>query len=207
MKLTEAIKHKGDPCWIPGSQRSDLPEFFKELGFKKGVEVGVSWGQNIVDYCKAGLEICGIDPWKNTRDNTYRKIISIPGERARTIDDVHDYAIERTKDYPNCKLIQSTSINALKYFPQRSLDFVYIDANHGFGYVAMDLMQWSEKVKKGGIIAGHDYYGTADTRAIKHVGNVIDAYAKSYDYKNFWVLGSKDDFIDRDLSFFFIKHW
>ena len=88
MTIQEGIKHKGFPFWIPGAKRSDLPEFIKQKGFKKGVEIGVSWAQNIVDYAKAGLEIYGIDPWKDSRDNIYRKIISIPGNRARTIDDV-----------------------------------------------------------------------------------------------------------------------
>lgn len=207
MTINEGLKHKGFPYWIPGAKRSDLPKFLKEHGFNKGVEIGVSWGQNIVDYCKAGLEIYGVDPWKNTRDNIYRKIVSIPGERAQTIQDVYNYAIERTRNYPNCKLIRKLSIEAVDDFPKRSLDFIYIDGNHGFGYVAMDLQQWSHRVRKGGIIAGHDYYSTTGIRGIRHVHYIVNAFAKSHDFVNFWVLGSKKDYVDRELSYMFIKHW
>lgn len=205
MKIKEHLKYKGMPYWIPGAARSDLPEFIKDMGFKKGVELGVSWGENIVDYCEAGLEITGIDPWEDSRDNIYKKIVSIPG--CWTVDEVYERAKERTKDYPKCKLLKKHSMDALDDFPDRSLDFVYIDANHGFGYVAMDLQQWNRKVRKGGIIAGHDYYSTEDVRIVRHVGNAVDAFAKSYDFENFWVLGTKDDFKDRDLSYMMIKHW
>lgn len=205
MELKSYIKEKGLPHWIPGASREDLPEFFKSLGFKKGVEVGVSWAQNIIGYCESGFEIYGIDPWKDSRDNYYRKIISIPG--GKTVDEVYEMAKERTSKYPNCKLIRKLSMDALDDFPDGSLDFVYIDANHAFGYVAMDLMQWSRKVRKDGVIAGHDYFSTDGVPIVRHVGNVVDAFVKSYEIPNFWVLGSKDNFKDRDLSYFFFKYW
>lgn len=213
MKLIDAVKQKGNPFWIPDCTRSELPEFFKGLGFKVGVEVGVSWGQNIVDYAKTGLRIYGVDPWISYEDDVYRKIISIPGEHARTIEDVYNYAVERTSPYPNCTLIRKTSVEAANDFPKRSLDFVYIDANHAFGYIAMDLMKWADKVKKGGVIAGHDYYSTQRDRSLRHVGNVVDAFAKSYDFTNWYVLGQKnedrdpEERFDRELSYMFFKHW
>lgn len=208
MKLIEAIKEKGNPYWISGTKRSELPEFFKQLGFKKGVEIGVSWAQNIIGYCEAGLEIYGIDPWRDSEDNIYRKIISIEGKYAKTIDHVYKFAVERTKKYPNCKLIRKTSMEALTDFPKRSLDFVYIDGNHGFGYVAMDLMKWVDRIKKGGIIAGHDYFDTQNNRTYRQVGYIIDAFAKTYDFNNWYILGNpKKGKHEKILSFFLIKHW
>lgn len=37
------------------------------------------------------------------------------------------------------------------------LDFVYIDGNHRYEYVKMDIELYLPKVKKGGIICGHDF--------------------------------------------------
>lgn len=208
-----AIKQKGKPFWIPDCTRGQLPRFFKELGFEVGVEVGVSWGQNIVNYAKAGLKIYGVDPWQDSEDNIYKKIISIDGKYAKSFETVYQYALERTAPYPNCTLIRKTSTEAAKDVPKRSLDFVYIDGNHAFGYIAMDLMKWADKVKRGGVIAGHDYYSTQGDRGLRHVGNVVDAFAKSYDFENFYVLGRKNEDrepnekFDRELSFMFIKHW
>lgn len=193
MKLIDAIKQKGNPFWIPDCTRDQLPEFFKELGFKVGIEVGVSWGQNIVDYAKAGLRIYGVDPWQNSEDNVYRKIISIEGKHGKTIDDVYKYALERTAPYPNCTLVKKSSLEAARDVPDRSLDFVYIDANHAFGYIAMDLMKWTDKVRRGGVLAGHDYYSTQGDRGIRHIGNIVDAFARSYDFTNWYVLGRKNE--------------
>lgn len=213
MKIEEALKIpnvSGRPIWIPDASRDDLPEFFKRNGFKKGVEIGVSWGQNIVGYCEAGLEIYGVDPWDaDTDEDKFRKIVSIDGKYGSTIDGVFKLAKERTAKYPNCKLMKMTSMEALKYFPDRSLDFVYIDGNHSFGHVAMDLMKWNRKVKKGGVIAGHDYHSTnpVTRRKYRAIGNIVDAFAKTYDFKTWYILGNQEDGKDVNLSFMFVKHW
>jgi hypothetical protein len=39
-------------------------------------------------------------------------------------------------------------MDALNDFEDDSLDFVYIDGNHEFPYVAEDLFHWSKKVRK-----------------------------------------------------------
>jgi len=186
-------------------KRSWLPQRFKELGFKKGVEIGVSWGQNIVDYAEAGLEIIGVDPWDADQDeDKFRKIISIDGKYGATVGGVEKLARERTAKYPNVRLMKMTSIEALDWFPDRSLDFVYIDGNHSFGYVAMDLMKWNRKVRKGGAIAGHDYHSTNEKNARRYraVGNIVDAFAKTYDFKEWYALTG-----DENQSYLFFKHW
>jgi hypothetical protein len=203
MKLIEALQEKGNPYWIPDCKREDLPAFFKELGLKRGVEVGVFHGDFLVEFCKKGFEMTGIDPWTDEEMNTARQKL----EPAET---TYQKAIEILKPY-GCKLIKENSMSAVKYFEDNSLDFVYIDANHTFGHVAMDLMIWSEKVKVGGIISGHDYY-TDDERHkpyLKHSGDAIDAFAKSYGFTNWYVVGGKEakegERRDKSLSFFMIK--
>ena len=57
----------------------------------------------------------------------------------------------------NAVVMQMFSTEALKYIPDKSLDFVYIDANHSFDYAMIDIIKWIEKVRTGGIISGHDY--------------------------------------------------
>jgi cephalosporin hydroxylase len=43
-------------------------------------------------------------------------------------------------------------------FEDRSLDFVFIDADHTFDSVTKDLNAWTRKVKIGSIISGHDWH-------------------------------------------------
>jgi hypothetical protein len=208
MKLSEAIKYKEKPFWIPDCKRENLPYFFKEIGFNKGVEVGVSWAQNIVDYGKAGLEVYGVDPWEDTPDEKFRRIVSIDGKYGKSREGVYKLAHKRTAPYPNIHLIKETSEVASRTFDKRSLDFVYIDANHEFGHVAMDLYLWTKRVRKGGIIAGHDYFSTVGNRRLRQVRYVVNAFVEAHDIDNFWVLGRPDDKDhDRELSFMFFKHW
>uniref|UniRef100_A0A6M3IRM9 Putative methyltransferase n=1 Tax=viral metagenome TaxID=1070528 RepID=A0A6M3IRM9_9ZZZZ len=213
MKLLDAIKEKGNPYWIPDCVRSDLPDFFKELGFKVGAEIGVSLGYNLELYLKAGFKMYGIDQWEDYEDEKYRPInaLSKKGIVTETFDDVYKLAIERLSPYSNCILIKKKSMDALVDVPDRSLDFVYIDGNHMYGYVAMDLMQWAKKVRKGGIIAGHDYYDIKGSRSNRGVRYAVDGFMKSYDIDNFYVLGRKHIYkgqrSERALSFFCFKHW
>ena len=54
-------------------------------------------------------------------------------------------------------MIRANSKSASEIFPDESLDFIYIDANHAYDFVAEDIKLWFPKLKKGGIFAGHDY--------------------------------------------------
>jgi hypothetical protein len=188
MKILDALKFKGKPFWIPGAGRDELPEFFKELGFKRGAEIGVQRAANLVKYCEAGFEMYGIDPFPEGKEYYEEK------------------AVERTKDYPNCTLIKKTSIEAAEQIPKYSLDFVYIDGSHEFGYVAMDLHLWAHRVRRGGIIAGHDYYSTIGNRGLRQVGMVVDAFVEANDIENFYVVGTKDS-QEHSLSYFMFKNW
>jgi len=66
--------------------------------------------------------------------------------------------IARTKDIKNIIKIRKTSVEAAKDFKDRSLDIVYIDAEHDEDSIREDIRIWKKKIKFGGYLAGHDYY-------------------------------------------------
>jgi hypothetical protein len=55
-------------------------------------------------------------------------------------------------------LHQDFSYNMVDKFEDETFDMVYIDAYHDYKSVKDDLLSYLPKVKKGGIIAGHDYH-------------------------------------------------
>lgn len=65
--------------------------------------------------------------------------------------------------------VEKDSVVASKLYEDNSLDFVFIDAEHKYEFVIQDILNWLPKVKKGGVIAGHDYGWDGVTRAINEV--------------------------------------
>lgn len=70
---------------------------------------------------------------------------------------LYQTAVSTLSPYPNAKIIQARSQDALPLFEDNSLDFVYIDASHDFDNVMMDIIGWTKKVRSKGIVSGHDY--------------------------------------------------
>ena len=185
MNIKDGLKLKGRPAEIPDCSRDDLPQFFVDMGYKVGVEIGVDKGEYTEILAKSGLQIHGIDSWKIYKD--YGDL-----DYQVKLDSLYEQAKRTLAPYSNCAIIRKTSMEAVGDFEDESLDFVYIDGNHHFKYVAEDVYEWSRKVRKGGVISGHDYmYGSASCMGACHVIYVLNAYTQAYDVKNWYVLGRK----------------
>jgi len=52
----------------------------------------------------------------------------------------------------------TSSMEAVHLFSDESVDFVFLDASHSYEDVKNDIIHWLPKVKRGGVLAGHDYY-------------------------------------------------
>lgn len=202
--LMKALTQTGSPYEIPDCSRDDLPQFFLEMGFKVGAEIGVYKGEFSEKFAKAGLKLYAIDPWRIYKD------YDNPRGQSRL-----DFQYEHTKrvlsPYPQCEIIRKTSMEAADDFEDESLDFVYIDGNHEFRYIAEDLFEWTKKVKKGGIVAGHDYFfnKTGTGEQMWHVAYVLKAYIASFGVQNWYLLGREEavpgEKRDKWRSWMFVK--
>lgn len=213
MNIMEGLKlpaNRHGRVEIPDVGRRQLPRFFKDMGFKRGVEIGVQRGNFLRRLAKEGFEVYGVDPWSSYRD------YDVDYDLKNKQSDIYKSAVAHTQEYSNCKLIRKMSMDAVQDFEEESIDFVYIDGHHGFKYVTEDIFEWSKRVRKGGIIAGHDY---AYSHRPKHyrkpyilqVRYVIDAYVAAFNIKPFYVVGSKyvveGEKRDQFRSWFWIKTW
>lgn len=195
MRLQDVIQQKGNPYKIANASRDELPQMLKEMGFKTGAEIGVDKGDYLEKFLLEGFKMYGVDPWTGRE----RKWESVQA---------------RFQAYKNCTLIRKTSMDAVNDFPARSLDFVYIDADHRFPFVAQDLYYWYWRVKRGGIVAGHDYLDTrpGEKHRSLQIKSVVDAFVKSFYIHNFYIFGrskplAKEKIDDKILSFMFVKNW
>ncbi len=67
-----------------------------------------------------------------------------------------------------------------------NLDFVYIDGNHAYRYAAQDIYNYWPKVKKGGVLCGHDYYNTTKAREVK---KAVDEFVAEKNLKLYHIFG------------------
>ena len=133
--------------------RNEFGEFLTSKNLiNKGVEVGSFKGEfarTILEKWQGTLYM--VDAWYELEDYNDMSNIGLNQdaylEAMRSINEFRDRAY----------MLRCLSKQAVDLFPDESLDFVYIDANHEYSYVVEDIKLWYPKVKKGGIVAGHDY--------------------------------------------------
>jgi hypothetical protein len=58
--------------------------------------------------------------------------------------------------------------DAARQLGDRSLDYVYIAARHDYCGVTEDLQNYWPKVRRGGIVAGHDFLTAPEQQALKN---------------------------------------
>lgn len=157
---------------ISNVDRVDLVRLFAELKFKVIVEVGVCAGAYTKIICTYNPEakVYGIDPFIPYEEYRDYKLKS-------TIDDYYEKAKNVAKEMGNLTLIRKFSMDALEDFPDESIDAVYIDANHEEPFISDDIREWTKKVKKGGIVSGHDYVRPANNHRVK-VKQAVDRYVE-----------------------------
>ncbi|MES2308619.1 MAG: class I SAM-dependent methyltransferase [Verrucomicrobiota bacterium] len=122
----------------------------------KGVEIGVCEGEysrHILSTWK-GERLYSIDPWKEFGEE-YRDINNAP-------QNLHDQRYEGTKEKlsvfgKRSVIIRKTSLEAAAIFGVETMDFIYLDAQHNYDAIKADIEAWYPKVKKGGVLGGHDY--------------------------------------------------
>lgn len=82
--------------------------------------------------------------------------------------------------------VKSISWEAANQYEDSSLDFIFIDAAHDYVSVKKDILAWLPKLKKDGVIAGHDY--TDDhpgvIKAVDEVFGNIKKIGTSWVYEN-----------------------
>jgi len=81
---------------------------------------------------------------------------------AQFMGNMKDIGIHRS-DYA---LYKSNSVEASVYLPNESIDFCFIDADHAYESVKLDLETWWKKIKVNGILGGHDYNNPDVRRAL-----------------------------------------
>jgi predicted O-methyltransferase YrrM len=98
-------------------------------------------------------KLYSIDPWSEQKD--YADLANVSQTQH---DDAFQICRKKLKRFGDrSEIIRTFSHEAVRCFADGSLDFVYLDARHDYLSIKEDIELWYRKLKKGGILAGHDY--------------------------------------------------
>jgi hypothetical protein len=142
---------------------SSVPTYFGEGA--KFVEVGVWKGRSVsylaveVINANKNQKIYTVDTWAGSEEHIDPFNVNFNPELLNNPDwlyNLYSQNIEPVKDIITS--IRKPSLEAVNDFEDESLDFVFIDAAHDYENVKADILAWLPKLKKTGILAGHDYW-------------------------------------------------
>jgi hypothetical protein len=140
------------------ASRSELPEFLNRRGLLgTGVEIGVKRGLFSEEILNGwhGRTLISVDPWLEAPVGEYRDIANVSQSQH---EGFYEETVERLARFGERSVIwRTTSADAAARIKSRSLDFAYLDARHDYGSVREDLELWFDKLRPGGVFAGHDY--------------------------------------------------
>jgi hypothetical protein len=162
--------------------RAELSRLCASLGFTSGAEIGVWKGKWSARLCKdnPSLHMLCVDRWA-----TYPEY----GD-SRNREDALEAAYAEAKSVLSnyrATLVREASVVAAAAVPDGSLDFIYVDANHGEAFVRADLEAWVPKVRPGGIVSGHDYIWRPERPYIQ-VKSAVDRFVKEHQIRPLFIL-------------------
>ena len=134
--------------------RNSLGHLLNFLGLHgSGVEVGVFAGDYSCELLRTwrGERLYLVDPWRSMDDY-------IDNLSQDNMEDAYHVMLRNIQPHRDRAVVcRATSLEAVVNFDDESLDFAYIDANHKYGHIIQDMDVWYPKIKKGGILCGHDF--------------------------------------------------
>jgi len=134
---------------------------FAEIGVLRGFTT-----LHLLSRCPSITKYYAIDPWILTPEYSGGPLQLSD----LSFDNWYMDIKEKTKPFESkLIMIRKFSQDALHDIPDKSLDMVFIDANHSYEEVKKDILGWRNKVRVGGILSGHDYHIDGVKRAVNEI--------------------------------------
>ena len=141
----------------------DYQDFYTEIANKRYqtlVEVGVWKGHSIsflarkIKELNYDAKIYAVDLFEQTIEEDWNKPLK---EEIVVISEIYNKVLINNEVRDMITDMKGLSWEMASNFEDGSIDFVFIDAGHKYESVVKDINAWLPKLKKGGIISGHDY--------------------------------------------------
>ena len=176
------------------TSRIDLAKFFNQKGYKVGAEIGVADGRYAEILCQEipNLKLYCVDLYAPYGDSWRTQ---------ESQDKAFEQASKKLEKY-NASIIRDTSLKGSLEIKDESLDFVFIDGGHTFDDAMLDIILWSKKVKRKGIVSGHDFCHFSNSGVIEAINKYTEIHKLELNLINRNPNNHKDD---RQPCWFFVK--
>jgi predicted O-methyltransferase YrrM len=172
MRVSDMLRRNPDAEWRAGSAEPWIARLLQQLviahGARDVVEIGGFEGYTsefllralaTSKIPKATLTVCEIDE-----------------ERAHAIGERLTRVGKECAPNVVASVVLGNSLAWLPGVPNESFDFVWLDGNHTKPHVDEEITLLLPRLRPGGVIYGHDAFGTCDLQAVfrKHGGYALD---------------------------------
>lgn len=159
------------------AHRRELPTLLNHRGLLgRAVEVGVATGrfsEHILTRWR-GAHLLSVDPWRAAPPDEY---VDVSNRSQEEHEEAYALAKQRLARFGQRSSVwRMTSMEAAARIPPGSLDFAYLDGRHDYESVKQDLELWYDKVRPGGIFAGHDYRDGVLPQGVFGVRSAVDEF-------------------------------
>lgn len=121
------------------------------------VEIGSYRGRSSFALAHAAkIRLICVDPWDGSVYYSENK-------------DYNEFLKNTKSIFEKITVIRDKSFNAAEKFNNESLDMAFIDGDHNYDHVCIDINKWLPKLRKGGIISGHDANHPPVWKAVKEL--------------------------------------
>jgi Methyltransferase domain len=157
--------------------RNELPQLLNRRGLDgTGVEVGVKRGlfSELLLRRWHGRRLVSVDPWLEAPPDEYVDGANVTQTRH---EQFYAETVKRLEKFGDrSEIWRTTSAAGAARVEPGTLDFVYLDARHDYRSVKEDLEHWFEKIRAGGVFAGHDYVDELSPDGSYAVKSAVDEF-------------------------------
>ncbi|QDT40359.1 hypothetical protein Pan241w_04150 [Gimesia alba] len=141
-KLTDIRWRREIPLWLKSEKLTIL------------AEIGVRDGDHLHSLLKSNPEqMVAIDLWKDDGVLGHNDALF----NQEQIERCYQKVCRLGEQHSCLEIYRGLSAEIAPHFSDGHFDFIYIDADHTYEGVCQDLELWWPKVRRGGVLSGHDY--------------------------------------------------
>lgn len=138
---------------------------FERMNYTSGAELGVQRGifaKHNLEKWPSCKEYLLVDVWRQQAN--YIDIANVDNHQQEKIMAT---ALHNVKPFASkTRICRDLTSKCVKLESDGHFDVVYVDARHNYKGAMEDMVKWWPKVRKGGVLAGHDYMNAIEVKKI-----------------------------------------